>query len=148
MRQAQAQIHSRASVPCAYVQLEREQRRAAKRAAKQQASDAGGPVSDDAEQRYAAAPSPEPKECHIRLPPSLTPKQRALVHEAAEAAGLQHESRGEDADRCLQVGDFSLAMVRRLQPTAGIGVLQCPVAIVVSKLCLHATGAGTALRSP
>lgn len=40
----------------------------------------------------------------ITFPPSLTARQRALLHEFAEGAGLQHASTGEGASRRLQLG--------------------------------------------
>lgn len=43
---------------------------------------------------------------HLQLifPPSLTARQRALLHEFAEGAGLQHASTGEGSSRRLQLG--------------------------------------------
>lgn len=38
------------------------------------------------------------------FPPSVTARQRALLHEVAEQAGLQHLSRGEGAERHIAVG--------------------------------------------
>lgn len=40
----------------------------------------------------------------VVLPPSLTPRQRAAVHQAAEEAGIPHESIGEGGERRLAVG--------------------------------------------
>jgi len=40
----------------------------------------------------------------LTLPASLTARQRALLHEFAEGAGLQHVSTGEGTSRRLQLG--------------------------------------------
>jgi hypothetical protein len=40
----------------------------------------------------------------LTFPPSLTARQRALLHEFAEGAGLQHASTGEGSSRRLQLG--------------------------------------------
>lgn len=45
------------------------------------------------------------------LPPSLTPRQRAVIHEAAGAAGLGHSSIGEGDTRQLTVGTAAGAQV-------------------------------------
>jgi hypothetical protein len=86
------------------VQVEREQKRALRKAAK--ATQAGtstdpadGPVCHSAQTSTRGA-------VHLKLPSSLTPKQRALVHEAATASGVQHESRDVGGQRHLHVGDL------------------------------------------
>lgn len=38
------------------------------------------------------------------FPPSVTARQRALLHEVAEKAGLQHISRGDGTERHIAVG--------------------------------------------
>jgi hypothetical protein len=40
----------------------------------------------------------------IAFPSSLTPRQRAALHAAAEAFGVPHASAGEGADRCIALG--------------------------------------------
>lgn len=40
----------------------------------------------------------------LLLPPSVTARQRAVLHEAAGAAGLSHSSIGEGESRQLLVG--------------------------------------------
>ena len=40
----------------------------------------------------------------VLLPPTLTARQRAAVHQAAEEAGLPHESSGDGNERRLTVG--------------------------------------------
>eukprot|EP00798_Chlamydomonas_sp_ICE-L_P008550 gene8550-33983_t len=42
--------------------------------------------------------------CQLIFPPSLDPRQRAILHEAAAAAGYQHTSAGEGATRHITVG--------------------------------------------
>lgn len=41
---------------------------------------------------------------HVKLSAAVNARQRALLHEAAEAAGIGHESRGDEALRCLHLG--------------------------------------------
>jgi R3H domain len=80
------------------MQAERSEKRAARRAAKEEGV--------QATQRQELPPA------HLRLPEQLTARQRALIHEAADQAGVQHESRGGGEARALHVGDLSLPQVR------------------------------------
>lgn len=50
----------------------------------------------------------------ILFPPSLTARQRALLHEVAESNGAQHASAGEGAERRLRLGDAAAATVSTL----------------------------------
>ena len=86
------------------LQAEREQKRAQKKAAKAQSQQA----HDDG---TTAAKSRCTEPCHVILPAMLNAKQRALVHEAAEEASLQHESRGDANARRMHLGDLSLPEV-------------------------------------
>ena len=50
---------------------------------------------------------------HIKLAAALDARQRAMVHEAADAASLAHESRDDDTgQRCLHLGDLQRPAVR------------------------------------
>lgn len=46
----------------------------------------------------------EPKKVQLVFPPSLTSRQRAVIHELAEEAGLLHKSSGETGSRFLRLG--------------------------------------------
>ena len=41
----------------------------------------------------------------LHLPASLTPLQRAVIHEAAEEHGIPHSSSGQDSTRHITLGD-------------------------------------------
>jgi ATP-dependent RNA/DNA helicase IGHMBP2 len=54
-------------------------------------------------QRAASRPNLR-ADVRLAFPPTLTPRQRALLHEVAERVGLQHASTGEEGARCLVIG--------------------------------------------
>lgn len=56
--------------------------------------------------------SPLPHAHQVVFPPSLTARQRALLHEAAGEAGLHHASEGDGADRRIAVGAAAGKRVR------------------------------------
>lgn len=84
------------------VQVEREQKRALRRAEKAVQAGTNTDAADGAVSHSTHASTRGP--VHLKLPSSLTPKQRALVHEAADASGVQHESRNVGGDRRLHIG--------------------------------------------
>lgn len=47
---------------------------------------------------------PPPPSLQLAFPPATTPRQRAILHAAAEAAGLHHASTGEGEARQIVVG--------------------------------------------
>jgi hypothetical protein len=55
------------------------------------------------------------------FPPSLTARQRAVLHELGEAHGLSHESLGEGPARHLRLGSTHGRQVRRSVSRATIG---------------------------
>lgn len=46
----------------------------------------------------------EPEKLQVVFPPSLSSRQRAVIHELAEEAGLLHKSSGETGCRFLRLG--------------------------------------------
>jgi hypothetical protein len=83
------------------VQAEVGHRRAAKKAEK----DSGRSIGTGKEQSVWK-PSDRQRTCHVELH-GLTPKQRALLHEAAVAVGMEHESRDAAGGRILYLGSAS-----------------------------------------
>jgi hypothetical protein len=70
------------------------------------------------------------------LPPCLTARQRAVLHEVAEAHGMEHASRGDGADRHLVLGPDGAA-----QASAG-----CCCCCLLGRCWQRAPWAARALR--
>ena len=49
---------------------------------------------------------------HLEFPPSLTSRQRAVLHELAEGAGIPHRSIGDTGSRVLRLGADDAELVR------------------------------------
>lgn len=69
----------------------------------------------------AASSSGSSASVQIVLPPCLTARQRAVLHEVAEAHGLDHVSKGDGADRHLVLG-----------PDSGKKVGACSIACILT----------------
>ena len=100
-----------------HTQAERAAKRAQKKAAKAEVQ-----VASPSSNAQSNAPGPT-QAFHAVLPVTLNAKQRALVHEAAEQAGLQHESRGDENARGLHIGDLTLPEVLHATLQAAVGRL-------------------------
>ena len=79
----------------------------------------------------------------LEFPPSLTGRQRAVLHELAGAAGIPHRSTGDTVSRVLRLGpeDGDPVQARPRNPLLpDIGCLQCSMQWVGGGTLAEATG--------